>query len=313
VPTATPFVIDLAISEDKQPQVDIPICSGATDRLIGIISISPRRGSHFKKGDPVSVAGFISKEKLLEVTVKVAGQTTKAEILNPMSNGRTTPAELAMLRERQRFNESVLQNNGRPNESVVLDYSRAAAKAGAYELAADLLVALERLNPVRNNSTNICYYYSMAGRPRKSREWSEIAYNRDKSACTAYNLAIDISDVVKKEGLLREALQHDPNYTSALGALSDLLARNDPNESVAIKRKLVAVLEADQRAGEIDVKNLRTLAKTASEIGKHDVAERAREALLLAERRLTAEGAAYRDEHLAQSTTNTTRSLLGRA
>ena len=103
-------------------------------------------------------------------------------------------------------------------------------------------------------------YYSMAGRSRKSKEWGEIAYNRNKSACTACNLACDSSDGVKKEELLREALQYDPDYTPALRMLSDVLAKKAPNESTAIKFRLVSILEAQRQAGEINIKDLRALA-----------------------------------------------------
>ena len=96
--------------------------------------------------DEITAAlSWLSKEKLLDVTVAVAGRTARVEIMNPFSNSATSPAELAMLREKQRFNESMLRNGGRPEASVVKAYSQAAAKAGEHELAADLLVALERI------------------------------------------------------------------------------------------------------------------------------------------------------------------------
>jgi molecular chaperone DnaK len=139
VPSETPFVIQLSIPEGGQQQLDVPICSGARDRLVGIVTVKPVGKSGFTRGDEVTVIGHLSKEKLLDVTVTVAGQTARAEILNPLSNAATSPSELAMLKERQKFNESVLRNNGRPEASVVKAYSKAAADAGDHELAADLL------------------------------------------------------------------------------------------------------------------------------------------------------------------------------
>jgi hypothetical protein len=269
--------------------------------LIGIVSIHPRIGSHFSKGDPVLVEGSISKEKLIEVTVSVAGQTARADILNPLSNGATSPAELAMLKEKQKFNQSMLRNNGRPSASVVKAYSEAAAKCGAYELAADLLVALERIDPAQDHATVIGYYYSMAGRGRKSREWGEIDYDRKKTAMTAYNMACDETNHDRKERLLRESLQYDADYVPALRMLSDLLATRNPDESRELKETLVALLEAELRNNEISLVDLKTLEKAASEIGKHDTAETARTTLSRKERSLEEKDALYLDKHLATS------------
>lgn len=299
LPSQSPFRIELAVSEDRQAQIDVPICSSTNNRLIGIVSIHPRKGSHFMKGNPVLVEGSISKEKLLEVKVSVAGQTARAEILNPLSNGAASPAELAMLKEKQKFNESMLRNNGRPSASVVKAYSQAAAKCGAYELAADLLVALERIDPSLDHATDIGYYYSMAGRGRKSREWGAIAYGRKKTALTAYNMACEETDLDKKERLLRESLRYDPDYSLALRMLSDLLATRDPDEARELRRRLVTILEDELCNNEISLRDLKTLEKAAAEIGKHETAETARKAISRKERSLEEKEALYLDKHLA--------------
>ena len=312
VPTTVPFVIELLVSEDNQSQVDIPICSGSRERLIGIISIHPEDGIQFKRNDKVLVRGFISKEKLIEVTVTVADQIAKADILSPMSNETPSPAELKMLKEKQRFNQSVLENNGRPNEWVVKDYSQAAAEAGDYELAADLLVALERLNPSYDHSTNIGYYYSMAGRRNKSREWHKTAYQRRKNALTAYNLACGKSDYDKeKEELLREALEFDPEYVLALDMLAHLVAHKNPVEAKALKKKLVTLLKVDFKSGYIDMRGLKTLELTAKEIGEICLANEAKELRLEQERQLESKNSLYLDKHLLQSKMSNKGSLLG--
>lgn len=300
VPTEAPFVIELSIPEDGQKQLDVPICSGGRDRLVGIVSVKPQGPSGFARGDVVVVTGRLSKEKLLDVTVTVAGRTARAEIMSPLSNSATSPSELAMLSERQKFNESMLRNNGRPEASVVLQYSQAAAKAGEHELAADLLVALERIAPGSNHAGNICYHYSMAGRARASHEWAGIAHQRKPTAVTAHNLACGERDSAAKEQLLRESLGLDPGYTSSAAMLANLIERSSPAEARKLRVGIVDALESEIGASGTALNELRQLRDAAHSTGRSAVADRATAEINRREREVATLDAVFREENLAQ-------------
>jgi molecular chaperone DnaK (HSP70) len=300
VPTEAPFVIELSIPEVGQRQLDVPICSGGRDRLVGIVSVKPVGAGGFARGDAVTVTGRLSKEKLLDVTVMVAGRTARAEILNPLSNAATSSAELAMLRERQRFNESMLRNNGRPEAAVVLAYSKAAAKAGEHELAADLLVALERITPGSDHATSICYHYSMAGRDRASHEWAAIAHRRKPTALTAHNLACGERDSAARERLLREALDRDPYYTSSAAMLAKMIEGRSPTEARQLREGIVAALEPEMRSPDMDLNDLRRLRDAARATGQEALANRATVEIERREREVATHDAPFHERNLAQ-------------
>lgn len=300
VPTENPFVIELSIPEEGQRQLDVPICSGSRDRLVGIVSVKPIGANGFARGDTVVVTGRLSKEKLLDVTVAVAGRTANVEIMNPLSNTATSPAELAMLREKQRFNESMLRNGGRPEASVVKAYSQAAAKAGEHELAADLLVALERITPGSDHATSICYHYSMAGRDRVSHEWAALAHRRKPSATTAHNLACGERDRAEKERLLREALEYDPSYTASATMLAKMIESSNPIEAKQLRERIVADLQSEISSKSTDLITLRRLRDAAVSTRRADVAEQVEVEIKRREREVALRDSVYREENLAQ-------------
>ena len=300
VPTEDPFVIELSIPDDGQRQLDVPICSGGRDKLVGIVSVKPVGSNGFARGDAVIVTGRLSKEKLLDVTVTAAGRTARAEIMNPLSNSATSPAELAMLRERQRFNESMLRKSGRPEARVVQAYSKAAAKAGEHELAADLLVALERITSGSDHATSICYHYSMAGRARASHEWAAIARRRRPTALTAHNLACGERDAAAKERLLREALDRDPSYTSTAAILAKMIEDRSPAEARQLREGIVASLEPEIRSPDTDLNELRQLRDAARGTGQSAVADRAAAEIERRERDVATRDAVFHEENLAQ-------------
>jgi molecular chaperone DnaK len=300
VPSEAPFVIQLSIPEGGQKQLDVPICSGARDRLVGIVTVKPIGPSGFKRGDVVTVTGQLSKEKLLDVTVTVAEQTARAEILNPLSNAATSPSELAMLKVRQKFNESMLRNNGRPSADVVKAYSKAAADAGEHELAADLLVSLERITPGSDHATSICYHYSMAGRDKASHDWAGIAYERRPTALNAYNLACGERDKGVREKYLKQALEHDPEYTSAAAMLAGMVEGRKPDEAKKLRQMIVRVLEGELRSSDTSMQELRQLRDAARQIGKSSVDEKAKSEIERRVHALAERDAILREENLAQ-------------
>ena len=238
VPIPHPFHKQLIVTQEYQDVIDLPICVGSTNKLLGILTIEAEE-DYFKQGSLIDVYATINHEKLLNIEAIVDGKSAEISILNPLANNSLTKVEESMLRAKQKFNQALLDYNGRPPVHIAEEYADACSKAGAYELAADLYIAIERLDPDSDHATNICYNYDRAGKTKKSKEWTEIAYKRNPSAINAYNLSCEYYGE-EKEKYLRLALEHDPDYTSALLTLGKILkVRGDSEGDVLLQSALI--------------------------------------------------------------------------
>ena len=241
VPTPQPFHTQLIVTRDDQNIIDLPICVGSKSKLLGILTIEIE-DDYFKQGAIVDVYANINHEKLLNVEAVIDGIKVNTSILNPLANNTLTKVEEHMLRAKQKFNQALLDYNGRPPVDIAVEYASACSEAGAYELAADLYIAIERLDRNANHATNICYNYARAGKSQKSNELAEIAYKRSPNAVNAFNIACK-SYGEKEELYLRKALEHDPNFTSALLKLGKILKLRADKEGTILLEKALLLLQ----------------------------------------------------------------------
>ena len=240
VPNPSAFETTLVVANREQSSIELPICVGNKNKLLGIITINSDN-DYFNIGDEVQVTASINQEKLLSITAQVAGKTVSSSILNPLSNEELTETESKLLKAKQVFNQDLLDYKGRPRIHVVKKYADAALEAGAYELAAELFQGIERMDSSYDYSTIICHAYDRAGRNNLSKQWAEIAYKRDPNDVNAYNLSIEHHDE-RREKYLRLSLEHNPNYTTSLLLLGKyLLAKGHP-EGKELLRKAKDIL-----------------------------------------------------------------------
>jgi len=275
VPSEGQLQQELKVIRAGQKTIDLPFFSGNANRPIGLIRLkAPRGEAGFRQGEDVSIRWSISRGKILRVEAEANGVRQVGEFQNPLANEEMTEAVLALLRARQDFNTSVLQGKGRPSASVTLAYSNAARKAGDWRLAAEMLEAVERLAPDADHSTSICYCYSRDGDTRSSHKWAGIAYEREPSACTAYNLAIGKlrnKDIRAYEQLMEECLDHDPDYTAALDAYGrHLLGQGDALGAEYLQRAF-DIFKNDMASGELDSSDIESFTRVANAIGKQEV------------------------------------------
>lgn len=238
VPTPNTFHTQLIVTRDNQNIIDLPICVGSKSKLLGILTIVIEE-DYFKQGAIIDVYADINHEKLLNVKAVIDGIEVNTSILNPLANNSLTKVEENMLRAKQKFNQALLDYNGRPPVDIAVEYASACSEAGAYELAADLYIAIERLDRNADHATSICYNYARAGKSQKSNDWAEIAYKRSPNAVNAFNIACKAYGE-KEEVYLRKALEHDPNFTSALLSLGKILQlRGDIEGSLLLEKSLI--------------------------------------------------------------------------
>ena len=130
VPMTEPVIRQLEVEREGQPHVDLPICVGSDDRLLGKLRVDAPDPRGFSAGTPVRVAARINHEKLLEVTAEVEGRRADARLLHPLTNAAVGMEDAALLQARQAFNEALLEHRGRPPIPIVKAYARAAESAG---------------------------------------------------------------------------------------------------------------------------------------------------------------------------------------
>ena len=226
VPSSSEFVEYLTVARDGQKEIELPLCVSNENKILGLIRIQSPNQKGFRKGEEIIFTCSMTIDKLLDAKVSIAGEVRKTALLNPLSNSELSPKELLMLEAKQNFNESVLNNNGRPTAKSCLVYASALEEAGLYLEAAELYLQVEQLDSNLNHATSICYCYSRGGKTKESNRWSKVAYQRKKTAVTSYNFAITFSSTSPQyEELLKESVSINSSYAPALKLLGTLLKR----------------------------------------------------------------------------------------
>lgn len=295
VPSERPFVTRLQIDRREQEIVELPLCVGSEAKLLGLLRVHAPPGQKFTIGDSVLISARINHEKLLDIQATIGEVSIHTALLNPLANRELTVAETHMLEAKQRFNEALLESHGRPSPSVVLDYAEAAQQAGAFDLAAEMYMAAERIDPSENHATSICYCYARAGRTDQSRMWSRRAYERNPDAVACYNLSCQVEGD-DKEALLREALRADKNLTCAQIALGRLLLRRRDTNGKILLERAAHQMEANLQSHLLDKDDCHRLIDVAGELGLQLLADRA-----IARLESLSEGKVYEEDNLAAS------------
>lgn len=271
VPTTKPFTTRLRIDRAGQSTVELPICVGTESKLLGLLRMQAPNARGFRVDEEVKIEASINHDKLLEIEATVAGTVVRTGMMNPLANRELTPSETRMLEAKQKFNESLLTSRGRPSKDAVLTYARAALDAEAFDLAAEMFMATERIDPSENHATNICYCFSKSGRTERSMEWARKAYERKPDAVAAYNLSLSVKGS-ERESLLRDAIRLRPDFAFALLALGRMLLEQDAAQGRKFIERAVRSLEKDLRAHRIDRDHCRTLIEAANEIDDEELA-----------------------------------------
>lgn len=301
VPNPSAFETTLVVTNREQSSIELPICVGNKNKLLGIITIDSD-SKYFNIGDEVQVTASINQEKLLSIMAQVAGKTVSSSILNPLSNEELTETESKLLKAKQAFNQDLLDYKGRPRIHVVQKYADAALKAGAYELAAELYQGIERMDSSYDYSTKICHAYDRAGRNNLSKQWAEIAYKRDPNDVNAYNLSIEYHDE-RREKYLRLSLEHNPNYTTSLLLLGKYLLAKGHHEGEELLRKAKDILSLrclNNFATKRDCLDLINISSSLDDKNTESIANSALDEINEKEE----ETKAYDDKNLVQTTNN---------
>lgn len=272
VPSEGLLEAELEVSRENQKLIDLPFLSGSINKPLGIVQIkAPPPESSFKLGEKVKISWSYSKEKILQVTAETKSARQSAEFQNPLVNEEVTEEVIAMLKAKQAFNQSVLDGNSRPSVNATLTYSKAASIAGHWRLAAEMLEAVERLDPESDHATNICCYYSMDGDYKSSQKWSRTAYERNPSATTAFNYAIDkwrSNDIKNYAQLMEDSLAHDANFTATLEHYGQYLHEEGEVRGTEYLQRAYSILKKEMEEGILENNDISRLTRAAKKLGK---------------------------------------------
>ena len=275
VPMPEPSTRALTIDRDGQNVVELPICVGSEDKMLGLLRIESDRPGGFPRGSEVKVTAQVNHDKLLEVRAEVDGTSVRCELMNPLSNEDQGAQDSAFLQARQAFNEALLKTKGRPPAEIVEVYARAALGAREYALAADLYQKLERLETWRDHAVNIAYAYSHAGMEQLARKWTLRAFERNPNDVVAlYNRSLDV-EAEEAIGLLRRALKVGPGYRLAQIRLASLLSAQGEPEGTVLRKAVIADMTRALDAHSLDAEDCRRLARLARESADTLLAHRA--------------------------------------
>ncbi|MDR2443865.1 MAG: Hsp70 family protein [Deltaproteobacteria bacterium] len=275
VPSPSKIITHFMVTGEDQKVIELPIFVSQKEKMLGIIKIDATKSGGFKLNERVEIAASLTHDKLLEIEAKIGEYLIKAALLNPLANSPLTPIEKEMLEAKQKFNAALLKYGTRsiPKE-IVLSYAQAAYAAGAYELAAEMYGAVERLDPKEDLSVSMTCAYQRAGKSASAEQWAERAYQREPSALTAYNLSL-FREGSMSEQLLRKALDFDPGYTMALYKLGKLLHKRQSPEGKIFLTEYVKKTERSLDFSFNTIGDLNDIIWAANTVGRPEIANKA--------------------------------------
>jgi molecular chaperone DnaK (HSP70) len=301
VPSPTTMQTQCRVAEQGQKVVELPICVSRRDKMLGILRIESSNPGGFNLDDEISIFSRITHEKLLEIEAKIGDERVTAALLNPLANRELSLAEQSLLEAKQRFNTALLKYGTRLPKNIVLEYAEAALEAEAFETAADMFVAAERIDESENHAINICYAYQRAGKNERAHKWAKLAHKRNPSALTAYNLSV-WEEGSNKELLLRQALSLDPGLPIALNVLGRILLDRGSPEGRAMLNDCARRLKIKLDSNSIRPAEIRTLISAAEALDQKDLVNKAKDMLnKMLQKQHRGASAIYKDDNLAAS------------
>ena len=258
------FTDQLIVPNDNQDKVQLPICVSSATKMLHILEVTAPAGGSFQAGDRITVSSHLDENKLLHLSAKIGPVMAKGTLLNPLANIPVTPEERRRLIARQKLNESIVGNGGKPDPKVLLEFAKVCGQSGSHLEAAESYEALERIDAkfkTPDNATCICYHYAHCKKAALSDSWAEESYRRRPTWVGAFNLALTKENTGQDEEaftLLQEADRQSSGNPIVLEALGDrLIKRGQSQEGTeALKRALAGfrdwmergVLDKDDRA-----------------------------------------------------------------
>lgn len=277
IPCAPVTIRDLRVGQDGQVRIEVPVCVSSENKVLSVIEIKSHRRGGFTRGTPVHLTCEFTADKLLKVAVSIDGQEVAVDTLHPFANVALTTEESAIREAEKAVNLSAAQNGGRPAIAALKRLKEACVEGAEYLRAAEITETIANLEPKSSWESQISWLYSRAGNSKLSEQWGEKAYDRNRNATTAFNLALDrqrAGNVREYERLMEEALRLDADHAATLVSYgSHLMRKGDKERGREMMERAFESLHASYQDGSLDENDHSRLVLAARALGKPKLAE----------------------------------------
>lgn len=280
IPSELIVIDDLITDRPNQNIIELPIFVGNLNKLLYNIKIYSPKDSGFDQNTSVKIEMELNADKLLLVKATAGDAETKIEALNPFANAEISIEERRIFKAERQVNLSASKDKGKPSIDSLQALAYAYEEAGNYLQQAETLELLAELYPDKVNYNNIGLAYSNAGYNNKAIQYFEKDFNLNKNATIAFNLGMQYQyiDSEKYKKYIKEAHALDPNQTSALIELSEILADESPEKSLELLEKAYKLLKKRFDENKMRPWDYSWLITCARVLGHHDFAELVKEA-----------------------------------
>lgn len=279
IPCDLIIIDDLVTGQDGQKAIELPICLGNVNKVLYNIQIVSSSQQGFKRNTPVKLELEITTDKLLIARATAVGQQVMVEPINPFANKELTTEQRIVLKAERQANVEAEQNGGKPTRQGLETLYKAYKKAGNYLRAAETLELLNELYPSAENLSHIGVLYSSAGHNERALEYSEKAYNSNKTASTAFNYAHNLKskDRRKFKEILQESLELDPDMPHSLYELGRALMSENNPEGRGMIEKAFEIWKRRFETNQMSENEHGWLSSAAKELGMHEFAQYVRD------------------------------------
>jgi len=277
IPSPPKQIDALRIGQDGQTSVQIPICVGTRNKLLGTLEVKAPTEEGFEKGTPLHLKLKISEDKLLKVAAKIDDTEAEAILVHPVSNKELTQEERS-IREAEKTVHSIAdQRGGRPSIPALLQLAEACDRAGDHNRAAEILEQVQMMDDSKRRETRITYQYTEAGRYDLAHQWAETAYERNENPTTAFNLALMArrqgNNTERYENLMERAIEMNGEYTPALISLGNhLRQKGEESQGEKLLSRAFDVLHRRLEQGNLTRHEAQRLKRVAEYLGHEAVA-----------------------------------------
>lgn len=245
IPTGAMITDGLAVAEDGQKTVEVPICIGSANQILSILKIQCPRPEGYRKDESAKIELLITPDKLLKAGVWIDGNRYDIEPVNPFANRELTATEEAVIKAQRAVNNDASRNHGNPSKSAMIDLAEAYGRSKDYYKQAETYEEINERFPgsISNNSIHVAY--SNAGQEEKAFKYIEeeyLAHPQNPTICFNYALAIGSKDKERHLGLLKRAYEldeKDPTHMAAYGL--ELCRQGDSAQGMPLIEKAIEV------------------------------------------------------------------------